>query len=158
MDMKVHQYTATIAWTGNTGEGTLGYKTYKRDHSVIISGKTDIHGSSDPQFRGDRTRHNPEELFLSSISSCHMLWYLHLCSEAGVIVTGYVDHATGIMTETADGGGHFTAVTLNPEVTVSEESMIGKANSLHHKANELCFIANSVNFPIQHQPTAKSAQ
>jgi organic hydroperoxide reductase OsmC/OhrA len=154
--MKVHQYSATIAWTGNTGEGTANYKSYKRDHSVILPGKADIPGSSDPQFRGDKTRHNPEELFLASISSCHMLWYLHLCSEAGVIVTDYVDHATGIMTETANGSGRFTEVTLNPMVTVSEESMISKANSLHHKANEFCFIANSVNFPVHHQPTANT--
>ena len=85
-----------------------------------------------------------------------MLWYLHLCAEAGVVVTAYTDRATGIMQETEDGGGHFTDVTLNPIVIVSEESMIGKANALHHEANKLCYIANSCNFPINHHPTCKT--
>ncbi len=83
-----------------------------------------------------------------------MLWYLHLCSEAGIIVTDYRDNATGTITETPNDGGHFTKVTLNPVVTVTEHSVIYKANQLHKKANELCFISNSVNFPIFHKPTA----
>ncbi len=149
-----HHYKATIKWTGNKGEGTANYKAYEREHIVSIENKADITGSSDPAFRGDKTKHNPEELLVSSLSACHMLWYLHLCSEAGIIVTDYVDNATGIMTETTNGGGQFTEVTLNPTVTVADQSMIEKANELHKKANELCFIANSVNFPVRHQPTA----
>lgn len=152
-----HHYKATIKWTGNKGEGTANYKGYEREHSIAIENKADITGSSDPAFRGDKTKHNPEELLVSSLSACHMLWYLHLCSEAGIIVTGYSDNATGIMTETANGSGHFTEVTLHPTVTVADQSMIDKANELHKKANELCFIANSVNFPVLHQPSAITA-
>ena len=152
-----HHYKATIKWTGNKGEGTANYKAYEREHIVSIENKADIIGSSDPAFRGDKTKHNPEEFLVASLSACHMLWYLHLCSEAGIIVTGYSDNATGIMTETANGSGHFTEVTLNPTVTVADQSMIDKANELHKKANELCFIANSVNFPIRHHPTAITA-
>jgi organic hydroperoxide reductase OsmC/OhrA len=152
-----HLYKATIKWTGNKGEGTANYKAYEREHIVSIENKADIIGSSDPAFRGDKTKHNPEELLVSSLSACHMLWYLHLCSEAGIIVTDYLDNATGIMTETSNGSGHFTEVTLNPTVTVADQSMISKANELHKKANELCFIANSVNFPVRHQPTAITA-
>lgn len=151
--MKNHHYKITIQWTGNLGTGTSGYRAYERSHTISAENKTVIEGSSDPAFRGDRTQYNPEELFLSSLSSCHMLWYLHFCSEAGIIVTDYTDEATGIMTETASGSGHFTEVTLYPRVTVAEESMIEKAEQLHHKANQYCFIANSVNFTVRHIPT-----
>jgi len=147
-----HHYQASIKWTGNLGQGTGNYRSYERSHTIAIDGKPDISGSSDPAFRGDKTRHNPEELLLSSLSACHLLWYLHLCSEAGVIVTDYTDHATGTMVETENGGGHFTEVTLHPIVTIEEASMMDKARELHKKANELCFIANSVNFPVFHQP------
>lgn len=149
---KLHNYQLTIEWTGNTGTGTSAFTAYKRDHQVLINDKPVIQLSSDPAFRGDKTRHNPEELLLASISSCHMLWYLHLCATAGVIVTAYTDQATGIMEETADGGGRFTEVTLYPVVTVTEATMIEKANELHKKANELCFISNSLNFLVHHKP------
>ncbi len=151
-----HNYKVTIKWTGNKGTGTDHYKNYERSHQIIIENKLDILGSSDQKFRGDKTKHNPEDLFVSSLSSCHMLWYLHLCSEAGVVVTDYIDNATGIMIETSNGGGQFTEVTLNPIVTVTEQHMIDKANKLHKKANKLCFIANSINFPVKHNPIAKT--
>jgi organic hydroperoxide reductase OsmC/OhrA len=150
---KEHHYKATIHWTGNKGTGTSSYRNYERSHTINIENKTIIEGSSDPAFRGDKTKHNPEDMLLSSLSSCHMLWYLHFCSEAGIIVTDYTDEVTGIMAETSDGSGQFTSVTLHPSVTVTEESMIEKANELHHKANEFCFIAKSVNFPVKHIPT-----
>jgi organic hydroperoxide reductase OsmC/OhrA len=146
-----HHYNATIKWTGNKGSGTSGYRDYERSHSILVTDKAEILGSSDPAFRGDKTKHNPEDLLLASLSSCHMLWYLHLCAEAGVVVVDYVDNAIGTMLETANGGGHFSEVTLQPLVTVSNETMIEKANELHQKANELCFIANSVNFPVLHK-------
>jgi organic hydroperoxide reductase OsmC/OhrA len=151
-----HVYDLTVEWTGNTGRGTSDYRSYERSHKVTIDKKVDILCSSDPAFRGDNTKHNPEELFVASISTCHMLWYLHLCAEAGVVVMDYTDHATGVMQETEDGGGHFTSVTLNPIVTVTDTSMADKANELHHKANQLCFIANSCSFPIYHNPTCKT--
>ena len=148
---KEHHYSATIQWTGNTGEGTKSYRGYQRSHSVLINGKPDILASSDPAFRGDKTCHNPEELLVASLSSCHMLWYLHLCSEAGVVVLDYVDKATGTMIETEDGSGRFSEVSLHPTVTVSDETMIHKATEIHASANKLCFIANSVNFPVHHR-------
>ena len=154
---KQHFYNLTVRWTGNKRQGTKDYRSYERSHTVLIENKSEILCSSDPAFRGDKSKHNPEELFLASISGCHMLWYLHLCSEAGIIVLDYTDHATGIMQETEDGSGHFKEVTLNPIVIVSESSMIEKANELHYRANKLCFIANSCNFPIYHQPLCKAA-
>jgi organic hydroperoxide reductase OsmC/OhrA len=153
-----HHYKLTVKWTGNTGTGTSGYTAFERSHSIIADNKVEITGSSDPAFRGDKTKHNPEDLLLASVSSCHMLWYLHLCAMAGVIVTGYIDNATGIMIETPDGGGKFTAITLYPTVTVTDNSMTEKANELHKKANELCFIANSLNFPVSHKPTCITIQ
>ncbi|CAI8703284.1 OsmC family protein [Chryseobacterium sp. IT-36CA2] len=150
---KDHHYKITVQWTGNQGSGTSSYRDYERSHIISAENKAIIEGSSDPAFRGDKTKHNPEDMLLSSLSSCHMLWYLHFCSEAGIIVTDYRDEATGIMAETANGSGHFTEVTLHPIVTISEESMKEKAEELHHKANKFCFIANSVNFPVKHIPT-----
>lgn len=153
---KQHAYQVNINWTGNKGQGTAGYRLYDRSHTLSINYKVPVLCSSDPAFLGDATLHNPEELLLASISSCHMLWFLHLCADAGIIVTAYFDNATGVMEESKEGGGRFTSVTLYPQVTVTESSMIEKANSLHQKANELCFIANSCNFPIHHQPLCRA--
>lgn len=150
-----HYYALTIQWTGNKGTGTSHYRTYDRQHRIKKENAPEIDGSSDPAFRGDKTKYNPEDLLVASLSSCHLLWYLHLCAEAGVIVVNYMDNATGIMEETADGSGKFTEVTLHPIVTVSQVSMIDKANELHKKANKLCYIANSVNFPVHHVPVCK---
>ena len=150
---KEHHYSLTVRWTGNRGMGTSGYRSYDRSHLVLVENKPEILGSSDPGFLGDPSRHNPEDLFVASISACHMLWYLHLCSEAGVVVTDYYDNAKGTMQETSDGGGYFSEVNLYPTVTVTEQSMLGKADSLHRRAHELCFIANSVKFPVQHFPS-----
>jgi len=152
-----HHYKLTIKWTGNKGDGTSGYRSYERSHSILVDGKIEIPASSDPAFRGDKTKHNPEELLVAALSSCHMLSFLYECAKAGVVVTDYVDHATGTMVETPDGGGHFTEVTLNPIVTVTENSMVDVANQLHKKASELCFIANSVKFPVHHKPACKTA-
>lgn len=147
-----HHYKANIVWTGNTGYGTKDYLSYDRSYLVKIENKSDLHCSSDPAFRGDKTKYNPEELLLASLSSCHMLWYLHLCSDAGVVVKSYSDKATGIMNETSTGAGQFESVTLNPLVIITDASKMDFAISLHKKANELCFIANSVNFKIYHSP------
>lgn len=148
-----HQYTVIVRWTGNRGEGTKDYTSYSREHVISIANKADISGSSDPAFRGDKTKHNPEEMFVTSLSTCHMLWYLHLCSQAGVVVVDYVDAALGIMEEKQNEGGRFVEITLKPFVTVAEASMIPEANRLHKQANEHCFIANSLNFPVGHRPT-----
>ena len=150
--MKQHNYALKINWTGNSGSGTNRYKSYERSFEVSVDGKEIINGSSDPSFNGDKTKYNPEELLLASISSCHMLWYLHLCADDGIIVTSYIDNAEGIMVENDNGGGKFEQVILKPVISVTENSMIEKAIILHAKANKLCFVANSVNFRISHQP------
>lgn len=155
--MKNHQYKIKTEWKGNQGKGTSDYQSYSRDHTINAEGKYgSILAASDPSFRGDPSRYNPEELLLSSLSSCHMLWYLHLCSVNKVIVTAYADSAVGIMEESASGSGRFTEVTLYPQVKVADASMIAKANELHEEANKMCFIANSCNFKIGHQPVIKS--
>lgn len=150
----LHRYHAKTTWVGNRGTGTSDYKSYDRNHVVDVAGKATLACSSDPQFRGDKTRHNPEELLVASISSCHMLWYLHLCAVNGVVVTDYTDEASGVMEENKDGSGQFTEITLKPHVVVEHESMLEKANALHHEANKMCFIARSVNFPVHHKPEA----
>lgn len=155
MSLHQHHYSLTIQWTGNTGQGTSAYRAYERSHTISATSKPDIAASSDPAFWGDKTSYNPEELLVAALSSCHMLSYLHVCAEAGVVVIAYTDQATGTMVQTSDGGGHFTEVTLHPVVTVANPSMIDKAKALHHRANQLCFIANSCNFPVHHQPVCQ---
>jgi organic hydroperoxide reductase OsmC/OhrA len=149
---KEHQYQATLTWAGNKGSGTMDYRSYDRSYIISIDNKADILGSSDSAFLGDKTKHNPEDLLLTSISSCHMLWYLHLCSQNEIIVMDYKDTPVGKMTENADGSGHFTEVVLYPVVVITDESQVEKANALHDEAHKMCFIANSCNFPITHQP------
>ena len=153
MSGKQHVYRVDVIWTGNRGVGTRGYRDYGRDHEIRAEAKPSIPGSSDPSFRGDAARWNPEELLLASVSACHKLWCLHLCSAAGVVVTGYEDQAEGVMVETADGGGHFASVTLRPRVRLAPGSDTARAGALHHDAHQKCFVANSVNFPIAVEPT-----
>jgi organic hydroperoxide reductase OsmC/OhrA len=148
-----HHYAVTVEWTGNRGTGTSGYKAYARDHEIRIAGKPSIPGSSDPAFRGDPARYNPEDLLVASLSGCHMLWYLHLCATAGIVVTAYIDRAEGTMAETGDGSGRFTRVVLKPQITVKAGTDLAKAHALHATAHKMCFIANSVNFPVTHEPT-----
>ena len=115
---KKHLYQISLQWTGNIGQGTSNYKAYDRAYEIIVPGKPTIFGSSDPAFRGDSTKYNPEELLIASLSSCHMLWYLHLCADARIIVIDYCDRAIGKMCETKDGGGKFTEVILKPELEI----------------------------------------
>jgi organic hydroperoxide reductase OsmC/OhrA len=150
--MKQHKFQTNLNWTGNKGSGTMDYRAYDRDYVISIDHKVDLLGSSDVQFLGDPHKHNPEEMLVASISSCHMLWYLHLCSKNGVVVLEYADHAVGTMTENMDGSGQFTEIILQPMVVISDVDFIEIANSLHQQANKMCFIANSCNFPIRHQP------
>ena len=154
--MKEHLYHISLQWTGNNGQGTSNYTAYDRSYEIEIPGKPIIFGSSDPAFRGDKTKYNPEELLIASLSSCHMLWYLHLCAEAKIIVTNYCDHPMGKMCETKAGGGRFTEVILKPEITITATNNLELAQQLHYQAHELCFIANSVNFPVLCQPSIKT--
>lgn len=148
--MTSHNYQLKTIWTGNKGEGTSAYRAYDRDHTIYIDGKPELYGSADPTFRGDKSRHNPEDLLLAALSACHLMSFLHVCVTEGVVVTAYEDHATAQMQVNPDGSGHFVSATLNPIVTVTDVSMIEKLDAIHHKANKLCFIANSCNFPIHH--------
>ena len=150
--MKQHSYNVRVDWTGNDGEGTKTYKGYRRDHTIASEGKPPIQGSSDPAFRGDRARYNPEELLVASLSSCHMLWYLHLCSANGVTVLEYSDAASGDLQEGNDGSGEFVRVLLRPAVKVAAGDDRTKALALHSEAHRLCFIARSVNFPVDLAP------
>ncbi|WP_212004639.1 OsmC family protein [Chitinophaga sp. HK235] len=150
--MRQHHYHTTVEWTGNEGTGTSAYAAYGRNHTIQAAGKPVIPGSSDPSFRGDKTRYNPEELLVASLSSCHMLWYLHLCAVAGIVVTSYIDHAEGVMTETAEGSGQFRQVILKPIVTIADPTLAGSALALHEEAHQYCFIARSCNFPVTHEP------
>ncbi|MEO8772334.1 MAG: OsmC family protein [Ferruginibacter sp.] len=152
---KEHHYKTTITWTGNRGEGTKTYKGYDRSHNISINNKIDISASSDAPFMGDITKHNPEDMLLASLSSCHMLWFLHLCADSGIVVSNYVDNATGTMVETGKGG-HFTEVVLHPQVTITDRALVDKANSLHEEAHKCCFIANSCNFPVTHAPVCNA--
>ena len=170
MVSKRHSYQISVSWTGNRGEGTSGYRAYDRSHEVT-AGPADqghdsagrvrpqpIAGSSDPAFRGDPDRWNPEQLLTASLAQCHMLWYLHLCAVGGVVVTDYADNATGTMTmDVTGGGGQFTEVTLHPAVTVADPSMVDKAQALHEEVDAVCFIARSINFLVRHEPTVRVA-
>ena len=146
-----HHYAMNLEWTGNRGTGTSSYRSYGRDHIVRAEGKPDIEGSSDRTFHGDPERWNPEELLLAALSQCHLLSYLHVAASHGVVVVAYTDAATGTMEQTGNGGGHFTSVTLRPQVTISGGDP-ALALTLHEEASEKCFIAASVNFPVVHEP------
>jgi len=151
---KEHIYKAKINWTGNTGAGTSAYTAYSRAYEVSGDGGKDIiRGSADPIYRGEASRYNPEELVIATIAGCHMLWFLHLCADAGVVVVDYQDDATGNLVETDNGNGKFAEVTIHPRVTVTNRSDAELAKELHDKAHEFCFIANSMNFPVHFKPT-----
>jgi len=143
-----HTYTTTVRWTGNRGEGTANYRAYGRTHDITAGAKPPILGSADPLFRGDADRWNPEDTLMGAISACHMLWFLHLASEAGWIVESYEDSAEGVMEMTIDGAGQFVEATLHPHVKISAGDP-ALSGDLHHRAHEMCFIARSLNFPVR---------
>jgi organic hydroperoxide reductase OsmC/OhrA len=155
---KQHTYATRTEWTGNQGRGTADYRAYSRQHVISAPGKPDLPGSSDPAFRGDAARWNPEDLLVASLSSCHMLWYLHLCAEAKIVVLAYRDDALGTMVEDAEGGGHFSGAVLRPVATLAAGADAARAAALHEEAHRLCFIANSVNFPVAIEPTVLVAE
>ena len=150
--MTRHRYPVTVTWTGNLGAGTREYRGYSRDHAIEIDGNPPILATSGLAPGSDPARHNPDELLVAALASCHMLWYLHLCSEAGVVVVGYVDEADGTMETGPDGSGRFVEAVLRPRVTISDGSP-AVARRLHEEAHSRCFVANSVNFPVRCEPT-----
>lgn len=145
---RTHTYKTLVTWTGNTGAGTAGYRSYERSYELSTASKAVVQGSSDPVFRGDRTRWNPEELLVGAISACHQLWFLHLCSEAGVAIEDYVDMAEGVMEAASDGTARFIGVTLRPHVTVRNRVSEATLAALHEAAHSKCVIAQSVNFNV----------
>ncbi len=150
---KAHHYRVFIEWQGNRGTGTSSYRDYGREHLIRADGKLhEIAGSADRTFHGNAERWNPEEFLLAALSQCHMLSYLHVAANRGVVVTSYADSPEGTMEQTGDGGGHFTLAVLKPVVTVSSTEMIEEALKAHGEASEKCFIANSVNFEVMHEP------
>lgn len=150
--MKKHHYDINLIWTGNRGDGTTTYKSYDRDYTVSVVDKPDILCSSDPAFLGDPKRYNPEEMLVASLSSCHMLWYLHLCAQNNIVVISYDDKASGVMAENVDGSGQFSEVVLSPVVSIRDAQNISKAVDLHHDVKKYCFIARSVNFVVKVVP------
>jgi len=149
-----HEYAVDVVWTGDTGRG---YRDYGRDHEVTVTGKPPLSGSADPAFRGDPGRWNPEELLVASLSQCHMLSYLALCALEGIAVVDYRDRARGVMAELPGGSGHFTEVVLRPVVVVADAASVARATELHGRAHEICFVANSVTFPVRHEPSTEIA-
>lgn len=149
----MHTYQTSLKWTGNLGTGTSGYRAYSRNHEISGEHKTGaIPCSSDPVFRGDERKYNPEELFVASLAACHMLWMLHLCADSGIVVEQYEDHPVGTMREHADGSGEFTSVVLHPRLTLADPSRAAEADALHATAHARCFIARSVNFEVRCEP------
>ncbi|SFD27695.1 OsmC family protein [Streptomyces aidingensis] len=151
---RVHTYTTETVWTGNAGEGTRTYRAFDRLADTTAPGRPVLPASADPgvSVRADGARWNPELLLLASLSQCHLLWYLHFCSVNGVEVTAYRDPAEAFMAEEGAKGGRFTRAVLRPRVEVADESMTERALALHKQAREACYIANSVNFPVDHEP------
>lgn len=150
-----HRYAARVIWEGAAGEGTAAYTSYDRRYRVLVAGKADLEGSADPAFRGDAELHNPEDLFLASLSACHMLTYLALCARSGVLVEGYRDDAAGVLRMDPGGGGRFEEIVLNPTVTVAGEEQAARAVALHEKAHRLCFIAASCRVEIRIRPSVQ---
>jgi organic hydroperoxide reductase OsmC/OhrA len=153
----VHRYEMTTCWTGNLGSGTSAYLHYSRDHELSAPGKSaPIAGSSDPAFRGDPSRYNPEELLLGALAACHMLWVLHLCADAGIVVTAYRDESEGALVEHSDGSGEFTRVTLKPRMVITDGARVPDAREIHRKAHAVCALARSVKFEVACEPEIAS--
>ena len=148
-----HDFTASIEWTGNRGTGTSGYRAYDRTWRVTTPGKPPIDCSNDPALGGDPGLHNPEDLLLSALSACHMLWFLHLASDAGITVTGYRDDPLGIGESEASGAGRFTAAVLRPTIALADPADAPRAEAIHGDIHKVCFIARSVAFPVRVEAT-----
>lgn len=147
-----HDYTSQIRWTGNTGSGTETYKGYQRTWDIEVPGKPVVHCSNDPLLGGDPTLMNPEDLLLSALSACHMLWYLHLASTAGISVLSYEDTPIGKGEVMPDGSGQFTEAVLHPKIRLHAGDDVERAAAIHNEIHSYCFIARSVNFPVRYEP------
>ncbi len=153
-----HAYTSHIRWTGNRGQGNRTYKGYDRTWDIAVPGKPTVHCSNDPLLGGDPTLMNPEDLLISALSACHMLWYLHLAFDAGIEVHGYADTPEGTGEVSPSGAGRFTSAVLRPTITVAAGTDTRAADAIHHRIHEVCFIARSVNFPVSYEATYVTAK
>lgn len=149
-----HSFSLRAEWTGNRGTGTSGYKDYDRDLVIQADGPGELQGSAARAFHGAESRWNPEQLLLAALTECHLLSYLHSATQADVVLTGLACRAEVTLETTSDGSGQITSAVLRPEVWLAEESQREQADALHHQAHERCFIARSVNFPVQLEPEA----
>jgi organic hydroperoxide reductase OsmC/OhrA len=158
MTGRSHQYRMHLSWTGDASADATAFRNHDRSYRLQAHGKPAIEGSCDKLFRGDAARWNPEDLLVASLSACHHLWFMGLCAAAGIVVLAYEDDADGEMTEEEPGGpGQFVRVTLRPRVTIAPGADREKALTLHETAHRNCFVARSVNFPIEHEPTVEVA-
>jgi organic hydroperoxide reductase OsmC/OhrA len=146
--MTEHGYSSRIAWTGNRGDGTIRYRGYDRTWDIITPGKPIISCSNDPLLGGDPALPNPEDLLLSALAACHMLWYLHYASADGIVVTAYQDTPIGIGDTAPSGAGRFLKAMLKPHITLAAGSDLAAADAIHGRIHAVCFLARSVNFPI----------
>ena len=151
-----HSFAVSVEWTGNRGAGTADYRAFGRDNVLTSEGKPPIEGSAARVFHGDASRWNPEETLIAALVECHLLSYLYVATQNGIVVESYTDAATGVLRTEGDGSGRFESVTLRPVVTISSGDP-AVAQAIHADANALCFIAASVNFPVVHQPTIVTA-
>ena len=148
---KSHHYDLKLRWTGAAMGPTASYAGYSREYRIEIAGKPPITGSADPTFRGDPALANPEDMLVAALSACHMLSYLAVCALGKIKVISYEDAASGTMSEIGPQRSAFTEVVLRPRVVISADSDAAKAKALHDQAHKICFIANSVNFPVRHE-------
>ncbi len=151
-----HRFACTLTWTGAHAGPTTSYRAYSREYEVAFDGKPALRGSAAPAFLGDPSLHDPEDLLVAALSACHCLSYLAECARAGIAVTRYSDQADGVM-KFDRGAMRFVEVTLRPEVTIAPGADVARATALHDRAHELCFIANSVAFPVRHVPSVRAA-
>ena len=147
-----HHFACHLVWTGAARGDTADYARYSREVRVDIEGKPPLALSASPAFRGDPALHNPEDLLVASLSSCHFLSYIALCARGGIVVLAYEDDARGTMARVGPSI-RFTEVVLRPRVTVAPGADLDKARALHERAHAECFIASSVNFDVRHEPT-----
>lgn len=147
-----HLFKVALNWMKKDNISSSLSRIYTKSHHISIEGKPDLEVSAAKAFKGDPNLYNPEDLLLSSLTSCHMMSYLYCCMQYKIEVISYQDHSEATLQVNPDGSGKIVKVDLFPEIIISNSSQIELALSLHKKANELCFIANSCNFPVYHHP------
>jgi organic hydroperoxide reductase OsmC/OhrA len=150
-----HLFKATAKWTSRQTQEDSSKRFYTKSHKILIEGKSVLNVSAAKAFKGDPALYNPEDLLLSSLVSCHMMSYLYVCSQNGIEVLEYSDNAEAMLEVSSDGSGRFVEVRLNPKVKILNQDKVEMALALHKKANQLCFIANSCNFPVLHNASCE---